>query len=443
MPIDPIREKNFQMLDSLKGKERLGIDRKGRLYKRKGLFSKLIAFFTKSRLQSVVDDYTVNALAKKEFHEIKTESQEYTQLMTKLSSLKLFSQETKANIATKFYDQRYDDLIKSGIKEEVAESIVTIEMSTDPNVSDAMRRKISPKPTYGGLSGSYFIKDRKGKNIAVFKPQDEDVFMPNAPTKFDRWDYDPANPKRPQLNGQPQGVTWLKEVAAWELDKGQFANVPFTTEITVPFPTRGIGSPLILKKGSLQMFVAGKEAKEMLAIDTDAIPPEQIQKMAAFDLLIGNGDRHEGNFMWDEPSQTLSLIDHGSAFLDSLDWKEGLQMSEGRFEWWAYPQVGMPTDPKVKDWILNYDLEAKCQVLKDLGLSEGSIREHRLRVLLVQEGVRQGTSLSTLAVLSMKTKGDRAKIDRMVQATLNKVKDPQDEREFYTVFKQEVADFFS
>ncbi|NGX53567.1 MAG: hypothetical protein K1000chlam4_00279 [Chlamydiae bacterium] len=446
MPIDPIRDKNFKLLDSLKSNERVGIDSKGRLYKRSGLFAwvtRLTNFIRKSSLHSVVDDYAVDALAKKEFHEIKSESKEYAQLMTKLSSLKLFSHETKANIATKFYNQRYDDLVKSGMKEEVAESIVTIEMSTDPNVSDAMKSKISPKATNGGMSGSYFIKDRKGKNIAIFKPRDEDVFMPNAPTAGDRRGFNPDNPKRHQLNGQPQGVTWLKEVAAWEIDKGQSANVPFTTAITVPFPTRGRGTKPILKKGSLQMFVAGKGANEMLATEVDVIPTKEIQKMAAFDLLIGNGDRHEGNFMWDKSTQTLSLIDHDSAFLDSLDWKEGLQMSEGRFEWWSYTQVGIPTDPEVKDWILNYDLKAKCQILEELGVSEGSIREHRLRVLFVQEGVRQGASLSTLAIMSMESKGERARIDRMVQATLNKVKDPQDEPEFYIVFQQEVTEFFS
>ncbi|NGX54531.1 MAG: hypothetical protein KR126chlam2_00142 [Chlamydiae bacterium] len=445
MPIDPIRKKNFQLFDSLKGGERLGVDEQGRLYVRKD-DSSLTSLFNKhitadqQHLKDVALDYVTRVFSQKKFRSIDTESKNYRQLMSKLNSLGLFSKSDKQSVAFLFYNRRYRDLVVSGIDEAVAESIVTIEMSIDSYISMAYKVKTRPTPTNGGMSGSYFIRDREGKKIAVFKPQDEDSFMPNAPMPEHRRTYDPTAPERHQRRGQPQGIAWLKEVAAWEIDKGQFANVPFTTEITVPFPTQGSGSRPVYKRGSLQMFVAGKGAHELTDAEKDAIPAQQIQKMAAFDLLIGNGDRHEGNFMWDEASQTLSLIDHGLTFLDSLDWKEGWKFSEGRFEWSTYPQARDIVNPEVKAWILEYDLDAKCQILKKLGISERSIREHRLRVLFTQEGVRRGITLAMLASCCMPTKTQRSWLDTLVHSTHEET---SDEEKFYVVYQKKAEEFFS
>ncbi len=188
------------------------------------------------------------------------------------------------------------------------------------------------------------------------------------------------------------------------------------------------------------MFVAGKGAHELTDAEKDTIPAKQIQKMAAFDLMIGNGDRHEGNFMWDEASQTLSLIDHGLTFLDSLDWKEGWKFSEGRFEWSTYPQARDIVNPEVKAWILEYDLDAKCQILKKLNISERSIREHRLRVLFTQEGVRRGFTLAVLGSFSMPTKTKRSYIDSLVHSTHEET---SDEEKFYVVYQKKAEEFFS
>ncbi len=388
-----IRRSNFALLDSFTGKEQVGMDKKGRLYKVRGWqrTSRVLSPERESQLKQLALDYALSYLSKREFHQIETGTVAYNNLVKKLTSLHIFSDEEKSTFAYMWYGQRYQDLVSSGIPEFVAEGQITIEMTFDPNILPAHKAIFSPisTGTKSGISGSYFIRDREGKNIGVFKPMDEEPFMPNNPNPTRQASYDPAFPRRRMRSGHRQGEGWKKEIAAWELDKGHFVGVPRTTEMVVPFPKSRGSSEIISKRGSFQQFVEGKPLLELSGAELDKIPASEIHKIAVFDLMVGNSDRHFGNFLWDSSSQQIHPIDQGFILLDSMDWLSDNKLrSEGRFEWQILSQAREPIDPAAKQWALDYDLEASCRLLRERGISKGSIREHKLRVLFIQEGHR-------------------------------------------------------
>ena len=152
MSLGPIKANNFLFLKTLKKGDRVGIDRKGRLYKRSGFFSWLTTFIRKSRLQSVVDDYVTTTLDQKKFHQIKSESEEYNQLMSKLSSLELFTDKKLADVTTKYYEQRYEEnfFFSSGFTDQ----IYLIKRSlVDGKIFDGTFHPDSARyPVYGGKS---------------------------------------------------------------------------------------------------------------------------------------------------------------------------------------------------------------------------------------------------------------------------------------------------
>lgn len=51
-------------------------------------------------------------------------------------------------------------------------------------IKKAFHCKITPKLTDAGISGSYFLESVERKNIAIFKPLDEEPYAPNNPKGY-------------------------------------------------------------------------------------------------------------------------------------------------------------------------------------------------------------------------------------------------------------------
>lgn len=104
-----------------------------------------------------------------------------------------------------------------------------------------------PKLSENGTSGTYFLQNVNKKSIAVFKPRDEEPFMPNNPRGYNIIKGESIGFRK----GIRPGESHIREIAAFLLDKKQFHHVPATSLVEVyhnKFNKK-------VKKGSLQMFI--------------------------------------------------------------------------------------------------------------------------------------------------------------------------------------------
>ena len=91
---------------------------------------------------------------------------------------------------------------------------------------------------------------------------------------------------------------------------------------------------------------------------------------------------------------------------------------------------------------MNYDIEANAQLLRELGLSEGSIREHKVRVFFVQWGLRQGFDLQLLGKLSSPSPSSSKSIlaEIVLETKVRLGETCSDEKLFFATFEQLLSD---
>jgi hypothetical protein len=157
-----------------------------------------------------------------------------------------------------------------------------------------------PKLSENGTSGTYFLQNVNRKNVAVFKPRDEEPFMPNNPKGYNNIKGESMGFRK----GIKPGESCMREIAAFLLDGKQFHQVPTTSLVEVyhkKFNEK-------IKKGSLQMFVAhddmaGNYSSSLFSIEYVHIflikkkILREVHKIALLDLRILNCDRNEENIL--------------------------------------------------------------------------------------------------------------------------------------------------
>ncbi len=156
-------------------------------------------------------------------------------------------------------------------------------------------------PLKGGLNLVRLL-DLQGDGQAVFKPVTGEAVITDRYTGKQRG-------ARPSI---PLGSSWQREVAAYRVadDLGMGGLVPETS-------TRDVGD----QYGSVQQYVPH-------ALTGRELPPEQrygkdgdSERLAVLDFLIGNTDRHEGNWLVSADGK-LTGIDHGMSFPeDNVDFQ--------------------------------------------------------------------------------------------------------------------------
>jgi hypothetical protein len=163
-----------------------------------------------------------------------------------------------------------------------------------------------------GSGGVYFLQDAAGeKNVAVFKPIDEEPMAENNPRGLPL-STDGEGMKRGTIVGEGA----LREVAAYILDHPAsnhdsgsgvgFSGVPPTALV------RSLHRGKSFKIGSLQMFMKNNGSTEDMG--PRAFQVQEVHKIAVLDIRLANADRHAGNILTckDEGGNyKLIPIDHG------------------------------------------------------------------------------------------------------------------------------------
>jgi hypothetical protein len=199
------------------------------------------------------------------------------------------------------------------------------------------------------------------------------------------------------VEGEPDGIrntvpdrtAYLREAAAYEVAKivGMEDLVPATV-------VREIDGEL----GSVQEFIADADSDHGM-YDTEDIMdvgdfPDDVVRAAAFDFVIGNTDRHSGNWLIKKNGKVV-LIDNGLSFpfksdatLQNDEWSEGNRLlNMGFFS--VASDGGMSVGSKVADaWEGKWpEIE---RALKKSGLDEQAINLTRGRYnMLMDAGGRQ------------------------------------------------------
>lgn len=115
--------------------------------------------------------------------------------------------------------------------------------------------------------------------------------------------------------GHERPLQPIHEVAAWQL---AHRLGPESASLVPPTVLRSVDGEL----GSLSRGVGGQPQS------TEAVPDATLERAGFFDALIGQQDRHSGNFLVD--GDTLHLIDHGFSFATPGDFMNQSQMHSWR-----------------------------------------------------------------------------------------------------------------
>ncbi|OMO69963.1 hypothetical protein COLO4_28845 [Corchorus olitorius] len=251
------------------------------------------------------------------------------------------------------------------------------------DITKAIKNGVDPIPVSGGLGGAYYFRNIRGENLAIVKPTDEEPFAPNNPKGFVG-----------KALGQPcvkrsvrVGETGFREVAAYLLDYGHFANVPPTVLVKVTHSVFNVndgvnGNKLQNKKkvskiASLQQFIS--HDYDASNYGTSSFPVDAIHRIGILDIRIFNTDRHGGNLLVRKfggvggfGQVELIPIDHGLCLPESLE--------DPYFEWIHWPQASIPFSADELEYIKNLDPVRDCDMLHaELPM----IREACLRVLVL------------------------------------------------------------
>ncbi|XP_022769529.1 phosphatidylinositol 4-kinase gamma 7-like [Durio zibethinus] len=251
------------------------------------------------------------------------------------------------------------------------------------DIIKAMQNGVDPIPVKNGLGGAYYFRNIKGENVAIVKPTDEEPFAPNNPKGFVGKALGQPGLKRSVRVGE----TGFREVAAYLLDYGRFANVPPTVLVKVTHSVFNVndgvnGNKLqnktkVSKIASLQQFIP----HDFDASDhgTSSFPVDAIHRIGILDIRILNTDRHAGNLLVRKLGGVggfgqveLIPIDHGLCLPESLE--------DPYFEWIHWPQASIPFSEDELEYIKNLDPICDSEMLRtELPM----IREACLRVLVL------------------------------------------------------------
>ncbi|MBA0621082.1 hypothetical protein Godav_006733 [Gossypium davidsonii] len=251
------------------------------------------------------------------------------------------------------------------------------------DVVKAIKMGVDPLPVHSGLGGAYYFRNPRGESVAIVKPTDEEPFAPNNPKGFVG-----------KALGQPGlklsvrvGETGFREVVAYLLDYGHFANVPPTALVKITHSVFNVNDGvnahkplkknLVSKIASFQQFIP----HDFDASDhgTSSFPVSAVHRIGILDIRIFNTDRHAGNLLVRRldgigrfGQVELIPIDHGLCLPETLE--------DPYFEWIHWPQASIPFSEDELEYIEKLDPIKDCEMLRrELPM----IREACLRVLVL------------------------------------------------------------
>lgn len=250
-------------------------------------------------------------------------------------------------------------------------------------VNDGCRQAKTPQLCEEGVNGTYFLKDREGRIVAVFKPEDE---QGNTPINPKQENCTPSNNDL-QRKGLVEGEISLREVAAYLLDKysGGFYGVPRTCLVKMIIPEE-MRLDEDAKIGSIQQFVDADGSAFDVGPSTFGV--RDVHKIGILDIRIFNTDRHMGNILIQQNrgGYALTPIDHSYSLPHSLD--------AAWFDWLNWPQSKVPFDPETRNHILSINTERDDFLLRTrLGIRPECLLTMKISTALLQKGVQCGLTL--------------------------------------------------
>eukprot|EP00250_Pteridium_aquilinum_P020610 c24881_g1_i1 orf=965-2815(+) len=266
-----------------------------------------------------------------------------------------------------------------------------------------LRAGQKPKLTSEGSGGVYLMKDECGlRDVAVFKPMDEEPMSVNNPRGFSA-----SNRGEGLRRGTRSGEGAIREVAAYVLDhpvksakcktKGDlakrtlegFSGVPSTTMVSCYHEEFHYWSDAHklrrAKKGSLQQYVNALSSCEDMG--SSKFPVDEVHKITVLDLRLANTDRNGGNILvCKEKDGQLKLvpIDHGYCLPKKFE--------DCSFEWLYWPQAQQPYAPSTLEYIESLDAEEDIALLQECGwsLRPQVARIFRISTMLLKKGAAAG-----------------------------------------------------
>eukprot|EP01114_Cavostelium_apophysatum_P015684 TRINITY_DN432_c0_g1_i1.p1 TRINITY_DN432_c0_g1~~TRINITY_DN432_c0_g1_i1.p1 ORF type:complete len:411 (-),score=111.94 TRINITY_DN432_c0_g1_i1:100-1332(-) len=256
----------------------------------------------------------------------------------------------------------------------------------------------APELCEDGVNGTYFLKDKNGKNIAVFKPQDEEGACENNPKRS-------SNDNNLSNKGILPGEAASREVAAFLLDREHFYGVPRTLMVKISHSfSQTYSDKLITKIGSLQEFIENDGSSEDFG--PRSFPISEVHKIGILDVQILNVDRHAGNVLVRKQRNntvTLTPIDQGFSLPDTpeLLW----------FEWMNWPQAKVRFDDDAKDYIRRIDPQRDARVLKrELGIRNECLKYMQITVALLKKAVELDLTLYDIGLVICRKNVDQPSI---------------------------------
>jgi len=291
---------------------------------------------------------------------------------------------------------------------ELIEDFQTLEPSYFAELIATAREGLkihAPELCVEGVNGTYFLKDKEGRKIAVFKPQDEEGASEHNPKLKSRiaslqWAGTGGVTSSKVRKDFKVGEASYREVAAYLLDRRHhFYGVPNTCMVRIAYPTwKGE------KIGSLQEFVMNDGAS--WDIGPSLFPVKEVHKIGILDLHIFNTDRHGGNILMSENDDgvyKLTPIDHGYSLPTSLD--------RAWFDWLTWPQSRVPFDDETKRYIAAIDPDEDAKMLRQyLPIPDESILIMRISTLLLKKGVQHNLTLSQIGTIASRKMPDKPSV---------------------------------
>lgn len=295
------------------------------------------------------------------------------------------------------------------------------------------------EPCSLGSGGVYFIKDESGKkNLAVFKPQDEEPRCSNNPKGFkpiflNDNEGSPSNfidnlndctkdtsslyfENHTNINegsggrveglrrGSISGEGAFKEHAAYLLDHDNFCGIPITSFVELEIDN-GNGDRWI-KRGSLQEYVEHDYDAEECGISS--FSNDQVHKICLADIRYVNTDRNGQNILIKD--KELTPIDHGYCFPEVFE--------DAYFEWMYWPQAKQKFNDEIKEYIMKIDVERDLKKLKVEGIemSEESNKIYSFATHFLKWATEKGYTayeMAEIMCMPMAEKEKQPKIAKM------------------------------
>jgi hypothetical protein len=264
-----------------------------------------------------------------------------------------------------------------------------------------------------GINGAYFLRNKDGQRIAVFKPNDEEGNIESNPK---RSFYEEQFVNKGTLPGEGA----QREVAAYLLDRGHFHDVPQTIMAAIShdsFRSSTSNSGKVTKIGSLQEFIDNDGSAEDIGPKQFRI--RDVHKIGVLDLRIFNTDRHAGNILVTEEGDgtyRLTPIDQGLSLPSNLE--------HAWFEWLHWPQAKIPFDSETRCYIRHINVEEDAALLANLGIRDECIRTMKISSTLLKKGAAAGLTLYDIGNIASRTNIDQpSALERMFEQAAKETQD--------------------